>query len=686
MSGELQPDEIRARRFSTARRGYDRDEVDAFAQQVADAYASLQLEMDALEQRVEALGGGGPEARAELDAVGDDVARILEAAREAAENMRARASEDAARWRADADREADERKRSAQSDAETVRGEAWETGTELLEHAKSRSEELERGAEQDALFIRAEAEREALRLTGDARRDGEEALRTARAEAEQMLARARAESESSRAAAQEAVDAAQERARALELRRAELLDELEAARASIGGLTSQEADDSTIRVVPATEAPGEDGGTWNREWVDEDSTVRLLDPSTLPVMAPVDADELVAEVEQLRRSDAAVAVQDENEEAQIVVALDDAESAEGDLDTGAEIHEPEDAAEVAADTGAVAVAEATESDTGESERTAAQPEAAERDDVESERAEPAAAEPDEAVPERAQAESEAAEPAAAEPDQPPDAAPMDGIDRLFASLRTTNGRTPEAVVPLAPEPEPVGTEVSPQVEPERVAAVASVAMVGDPFELRDKLLLPIENRALRTVKRRLVDLQNRVLEELRVSDDSWEPDRAMIAASFADELKQLAREALVAGYSGGADLIGASMTPQPKGGDPADPTEHFVGGLVDAIGDALRGARAAGSGARQVAAAVSRVFRGWRTDEAERRVRMAAFAAYHEGVARSFDAMGVPHVRGEARRKACPQCAPGLDKPWGPGEPAELPPLHVDCDCTLVPA
>ena len=52
--------------------------------------------------------------------------------------------------------------------------------------------------------------------------------------------------------------------------------------------------------------------------------------------------------------------------------------------------------------------------------------------------------------------------------------------------------------------------------------------VADPFALRERLLLPAQNRALRTVKRHLVEAQNRALEDLRLTD-GWEPDASIVS-------------------------------------------------------------------------------------------------------------------------------------------------------------
>jgi hypothetical protein len=63
------------------------------------------------------------------------------------------------------------------------------------------------------------------------------------------------------------------------------------------------------------------------------------------------------------------------------------------------------------------------------------------------------------------------------------------------------------------------------------------------------------------------------------------------------------------------------------GGQPSDDAgDAFGADLYDAVSSAIDRVRDAGGGEREVAAAASKVFRTWRSDEAERRVVDAADA------------------------------------------------------------
>ena len=88
--------------FEIARRGYDRDQVDAH---LAELRAELQRLQSQLADSIEAPGDGSyPEPiQEELDRVSTEVESIVAAAREAAEGLRTRAAAEASRWRDEAD-------------------------------------------------------------------------------------------------------------------------------------------------------------------------------------------------------------------------------------------------------------------------------------------------------------------------------------------------------------------------------------------------------------------------------------------------------------------------------------------------------------------------------------------------------------------------------------------------------
>ena len=280
--------------FDVVRRGYDRSQVDA-------RIASLEAELDRIGNDLAqatssglAVGIDEQEAlAAELHTIGGEVGEILESARSAAEGMRSRASADATAWRDEAQSASDEMVGDATEQSQSMRAAAWNEGSSLLGSAAAEAQDIIERANEEALFVRAEAEREAIRLTGDAKRDREELIRAARMEADQLIDQARAESEGVLAAAAQQADLAQERARALEDRRSELLSELEATRASIGELEVEiESRRQELETPPDPEPEHIEEEGERSHHSQDGGSVRIVAPTRAVELKPVDADEL----------------------------------------------------------------------------------------------------------------------------------------------------------------------------------------------------------------------------------------------------------------------------------------------------------------------------------------------------------------------------------------------------------
>jgi hypothetical protein len=167
------------------------------------------------------------------------------------------------------------------------------------------------------------------------------------------------------------------------------------------------------------------------------------------------------------------------------------------------------------------------------------------------------------------------------------------------------------------------------------------------------------------------------------------PDRALFAASIGDDVALLTQESYVAGYAAAAELMGVAATPPPDRGADQESTTEFVDAAMDATQEALTRARATGGGARQVSAAVSRVFRAWRTDEAERRLRRTGSKAYHSGVLDALPGLGVTAVAAVAAGAPCGLCPADTGATWPPGGPLpsgrQMPPATAACTATIVP-
>lgn len=185
------------------------------------------------------------------------------------------------------------------------------------------------------------------------------------------------------------------------------------------------------------------------------------------------------------------------------------------------------------------------------------------------------------------------------------------IDSLFANLR--QGGEPD--------------EAAPAAHPQRPTADV------DPDQLRERLLLPLQNRAHREVKRQLTEQQNLALEQLRVAGGDWSPSRAEHEEAFAPALSELVVESARAGYLAAQELgIRTDGPPDLSSDDLEVPTGSFAADLVDAVAGSLEVSRTAGEPNRKVSAAMSRVYRSWRTDTAEHRLREISDVAYADAV------------------------------------------------------
>lgn len=518
----MSPQNLRDAEFKTVLRGFDRVEVESILQSAADRIEQLQREVHNL--RIKLEQADVPDVQAEFEAIGIEVSGILHAATEAANSMRERANADAARWRSEAMAEAEENRRSAAADAEALRRDAWVTGTELLEQAQRLANAVRDQAERDVLTIQGEAEREAHRLTSGARRESEDLVRNATMDAEKMIVDATRRRDDIIAQANRQASAAQERARALEQRRDELLNELESVRATLtrveGSIDERRdrleaigTEPSSVKVVH----PNTDDASKSDRWA-LGETVRIIPREDRPFFD---------------------------------VAASDAPMME-------EEREPE----------------------------------------------PVAEEP-EMVPEERPA---ATEPTTAGDEEEPQPEP-DDVESLFASLRA----------PHRPDYEP-------RAEDGDEPATEAIDSGHDWIEERDSRLLPVTNRALRGVKKAMTEMQNIALDGLR-TDEGWLPDEEPIADAVRADLIALWTESYAAGHSVAELMTGSKMK------RPATPHAETPVEFAAAVGGAVRNAmRVAGQGQKERQGAAARVFRLWRSDEAERWMRETAIVAYEAGI------------------------------------------------------
>jgi hypothetical protein len=172
------------------------------------------------------------------------------------------------------------------------------------------------------------------------------------------------------------------------------------------------------------------------------------------------------------------------------------------------------------------------------------------------------------------------------------------------------------------------------------------------------------------VKKAVTDAQNVALDSLR-TEDGWIPEGPVLAEMMRADLIGLWAESYSAGHATAEEMVGSKLkrrdTPH------SDAAETFGEDLAGAVSHALIDA---GDGHREKQSATSRVFRGWRTDEAERRVRELALIGYHRGLVESVTDQG--ELEWVASGTPCSACRAASSDPA-----SHLPPVHAGCECTL---
>ena len=145
--------------FGTGRRGFDQQEVRDFLRMVGAELARLQERERFLERELRAAQSSGPAIVGELDdeaatrLLGEEAARILQAAREGGASIRGRAEDgaaqllreagdDARRMREEAELEAGRKRADAVADAEAELAMAKQQGREMVEEARAYRERV----------------------------------------------------------------------------------------------------------------------------------------------------------------------------------------------------------------------------------------------------------------------------------------------------------------------------------------------------------------------------------------------------------------------------------------------------------------------------------------------------------------------------------------------------------------
>lgn len=268
---------------------------------------------------------------------------------------------------------------------------------------------------------------------------------------------------------------------------------------------------------------------------------------------------------------------------------------------------------------------------------------------------------------------------------------IDLSDVLAAEVEEMRSEPDTVQIRVDPPAQVFGTEddVGTLFESLRTTGEVETIVVGDqlptdPFELRVRLLDPAIDEGTRDAKRRIVDLQNVALDGLRGS--GWEPDPPEIGRELRTALESMIHKAGSAGATAAAPLAGVYGSLS----DPGERPSRLVVSMAAALSGHLAASLEDAAGPEQAAAAVSRVFRQWRGEEAEKWVRSVATAAYHDSLLSALRTGGVDRVMGVSTLTTCENCAGPGGLAWRPGrEPpdeARIPPANLTCTCTIVTA
>lgn len=190
-------DEVGRRTFSTSFRGFDQGEVRAYLEVVAAEFATLQARVADLERELEEAAR--PAAAPTLDVatltsmVGEETARVLRAAQDAAEDLRTRAEEGAARTLTEAHEEAARIRSAAESVLAARTAEAEKTAAAIRTEAQEKADKVVREARADADRVVHDAVEQGRDMVGQAQAARERVLgdlsrrrRTALAQVEQL--------------------------------------------------------------------------------------------------------------------------------------------------------------------------------------------------------------------------------------------------------------------------------------------------------------------------------------------------------------------------------------------------------------------------------------------------------------------------------------------------------------------
>ncbi len=728
------PDEIAAQSFTKVRKGYEVDEVRAYlvalSSQVREArriQADDARRLAELERR-----NADPDALDETkltQLLGEETARVLETARQAAADIRSRAEQEVSEARAAAEADATAARAEADEYAASTRDAADQYAQGTRSDADAYAEATRASADADAVELRSAASEEAARMRGAAEtvlaertEEAEAQASTIRSEADTYDVELRGAAATYDAETRTAADIYASGTReAADAAAAEVRAESEQVRAEADTAAALRLEASNAEVEAILDEAREEG----RAMVEEARTYRervIADLADRRRAARAQLDELVSTRDSLAVTLTDVAGRIEASHRALADAIVDHRDL-GDVTADREALDSEPPSVAVADEPAVE-AELVEEEAIEVVPEEPEPEPEPEIEPEPEPEPEIEPEPDPVVDPR-DAEDDELEAAAIaegpepEPEPVPEEDPRDveddeleaaaiaegpeperepdPVEAVFAQLKAEQSRPgrrahvgvaqTERVEPAAQD-EPVRQQPA-ATPPEGSGSPAPGADDLAALDRRDAATDAIERQLARRLKRVLSDEQNELLDRVRRAKGAPTADDVLLKqGEHQGRYHEAALADLIDAERAGAGFFGEAPA---SAAEVSDVAEVFASELVRQLRGRLESAFVADADEQEISDRIRACYREWKTQ------RIADAAAHHVLVA--FN-RGVAHAApdGSAARwvvddggSPCPDCddnALAGAVPAGEAFPTGdlAPPAHPGCRCLAVPA
>ena len=688
----MNPDDIARTTFAMGRKGYDPIEVKTFLVTVSNELRTARSHALELEQELRVAQQDADRNR-EVDPsrltalLGEETARVLDAARAVADDMRAKAEEgtarllreataDASRMRQEASEVLSRKTREAEAQADQVRRQS----DEVLAQAKAdAAAEVEAGRQEGREMV-AEAQKVRERMLND--------LARRRKAFRQQIERLQAGRDRLLAAydvVRETLDVATDELQVAlpEARLAAETASLRAGDEDVATLEELEQEAATLpEAAPAEPIEDEAAESESTSGVDVDTEVALVDASEVASVVP-DAEPTPGPDTEPPTAEQAAAA--------------DTESATGDDELVEEPGEAETHVDSSPRAPSAPDLEGRRSSSVNVIRTEADEEPADQPDDEP-ADEPAGASEGAEVSSlfaRIRSESEIAADDAAAAAKADTEVVVDEVVtiELVEEVVAIDGEIVADVVSI----DVTATEVVAEPEPEPEVEPEAIGLDAEVVARRDAALTEIERSLSRRIKRELSDEQNELLDTVRRQKGKPTAAQALPEADVhRSRYATAALPSLVAAAAAGADLLAGlsdevapSKAPKTRGGDlAAELASDLVEGLRDRIERCF--AEAAGD-EEELAERLRACYREWKGQRVDELASRYAVAACNRGLLDSLAEGTLVHWVVDDGDTPSPDCddnalAGGVHK--GDKFPTGhiAPPISTTCRCIVLPA